>query len=596
MIPSERVYLLLLLGIAIAVVLAIVFDVRVSLLATLLFDAIVLTLVVWDGLRVKAHRVQVTRHPLQRLSIGRDNPVVLSVRSGDRVSKIRLRDYYPLKFEVSKPTLDASLTPNSTQELTYTIHPDSRGEFKWGDIQVRQLGRWGLAWNNWKIPASQTVAVYPDLMGLRELSIRLTLQNTGTMRQSRRIGMGTEFAELREYGLGDDTRLIDWKATARRSRPLVRVLEPEREQTLIILLDRGRLMTAQVQGLKRFDWGLNATGLSFYQQALAIFREVGNSPNGDRFVSRSGESSTLASMGEMYSMLGQYAKARDFLQQALTIAKDIGDRSGETYALSTIGDVYSRLGEYPQALDFLQQALAMTQNVGDSPNDEGFTSRSTQGSIYLSMGLVYKNQGQYAEALKLYQQTLTLARELGQRRVEGAALHETGIIYDTLGEYAKALEFYKPVVAITREVGDRAAEALTLTSIGSALLKTGNTVEGSKLLLNAVEIWESMRPGLTDVYKVSIFETQAKTYRDLQQALVAQGKTTQALEIAERGRAKAFVELLALRLSENSTNPLTVKPLTIQDIQGLAKEKKRHIGGVFNCFRSTLHLGHPAYR
>jgi len=71
--------------------------------------------------------------------------------------------------------------------------------------------------------------------------------------------MGTEFAELREYGIGDDIRLIDWKATARRSRPLVRVLEPEREQTLIILLDRGRLMTARVQGLKRFDWGLNAT-------------------------------------------------------------------------------------------------------------------------------------------------------------------------------------------------------------------------------------------------------------------------------------------------------------------------------------------------
>jgi uncharacterized protein (DUF58 family) len=134
-----------------------------------------------------------------------------------------------------------------------------RGEFQWGDIQVRQLGAWGLAWHDWKIPASQRVAVYPDLLGLRSLSIRLTLENTGTMRQARRLGMGTEFAELRDYGIGDDIRLIDWKATARRSRPLVRVLEPEREQTLIILLDRGRLMTAQVQGLKRFDWGLNAT-------------------------------------------------------------------------------------------------------------------------------------------------------------------------------------------------------------------------------------------------------------------------------------------------------------------------------------------------
>ena len=259
MIPSRRVYGLLILGIAIALILAIAFGQLVSIIATLVFDSVVLGLAVWDGQRVKPNAVKVTRYPLQRLSIGRDNPVVLSVQSGNQGVQIRLRDYYPLEFEVSTPTLDASLEANTTQELTYTIHPTMRGEFQWGDIQVRQLGAWGLAWHDWKIPASQTVAVYPDLLGLRSLSIRLTLENTGTMRQARRLGMGTEFAELRDYGIGDDIRLIDWKATARRSRPLVRVLEPEREQTLIILLDRGRLMTAQVQGLKRFDWGLNAT-------------------------------------------------------------------------------------------------------------------------------------------------------------------------------------------------------------------------------------------------------------------------------------------------------------------------------------------------
>ncbi len=259
MIPSRRVYGLLILGIAIALILAIAFGQLVSIIATLVFDSVVLGLAVWDGQRVKPNAVKVTRYPLQRLSIGRDNPVVLSVQSGNQGVQIRLRDYYPLEFEVSTPTLNASLEANTTQELTYTIHPTMRGEFQWGDIQVRQLGAWGLAWHDWKIPASQTVAVYPDLLGLRSLSIRLTLENTGTMRQARRLGMGTEFAELREYGIGDDIRLIDWKATARRSRPLVRVLEPEREQTLIILLDRGRLMTAQVQGLKRFDWGLNAT-------------------------------------------------------------------------------------------------------------------------------------------------------------------------------------------------------------------------------------------------------------------------------------------------------------------------------------------------
>lgn len=258
-IPSRNIYWLLLLGIAIALLLANLFNIKISLIATLIFDIIILGLAIWDGEEVKSNRVTVTRSPLHRLSIGRDNPVILSVKSGNRLAKIRMMDYYPLEFQVSKSILETTLNPNSSEEINYTVHPNSRGEYRWGDIQVRQLGKWGLAWHNWQISASEIVAVYPDLVGLRSLSIRLALENTGTMRQARRLGVGTEFAELREYGIGDDTRLIDWKATARRSRPLVRVLEPEKEQTLIILLDRGRLMTAQVQGLKRFDWGLNAT-------------------------------------------------------------------------------------------------------------------------------------------------------------------------------------------------------------------------------------------------------------------------------------------------------------------------------------------------
>jgi uncharacterized protein (DUF58 family) len=103
---------------------------------------LILLLAVWDGQRVKSNAVKVTRYPLQRLSIGRDNPVVLSVQSGKQSAKICLRDYYPLEFQVSKPILETTIDPNSTQELTYTVRPDSRGEFVWGDIQVRQLSPW----------------------------------------------------------------------------------------------------------------------------------------------------------------------------------------------------------------------------------------------------------------------------------------------------------------------------------------------------------------------------------------------------------------------------------------------------------------------
>ena len=268
-----RCYFLLLIGFPLAFVLAIIIDNQISILITIIYDLVILLIALVDGIGVNKNKVEITRKPLSRLSVGRDNIVSLQVTS-QQAATIEIKDDYPQQFPVSTSTISATLSAKTTEELTYTIHPVSRGEYQWGDLSIRQLGNWGLAWRDWQVKATQKVAVYPDLIGLRSLSIRLTLEKTGAMRQARKIGQGTEFAELREYGQGDDIRLIDWKATARRNRPLIRVLEPEKEQTLFILLDRGRLMTAQVQGLKRFDWGLNAT-LSLASAGLSRGDRVG---------------------------------------------------------------------------------------------------------------------------------------------------------------------------------------------------------------------------------------------------------------------------------------------------------------------------------
>jgi uncharacterized protein (DUF58 family) len=274
MIVALRFYLLLLLVAAIALLISSLFALKNGLVFLWVFDLILIILALWDYQKGKNHRVQVRRHPIHKLSIGRDNPIVLSVGSNNIKKKVIIQDYYPLEFTASPERFQLTLEGKKNQDLIYTVSPKNRGEFEWGEIQIRQLSPWGLVWDDWKIKASQKAEVYPDLLGLRSLSVRLAIENTGTMRQARRLGQGTEFAELREYRTGDDSRLIDWKATARRSRPVVRVLEPEREQTVIILLDRGRLMTAQVQGIKRFDWGLNST-LSLALAALHRADRVG---------------------------------------------------------------------------------------------------------------------------------------------------------------------------------------------------------------------------------------------------------------------------------------------------------------------------------
>jgi len=267
-VPTQRFYGLLILVGAIATGLTTVFPqtIELSLALQLLLglDGCLILLAIGDGLQARWQRVNVTRKPLERLSIGRDNTVTLVINPHSKIKArqtqaIQLHDSYPAGIAGTVMPLRTTVCGTDSHKLTYSVLPNRRGEVTWGAIHMQQRGSWQLAWHNWTVLQSQTVAVYPDLMSLRSLSVRLALQSTGAMRQRQRMNAGTEFAELRDYATGDDPRLIDWKATARRGQPLVRVLEPEQEQTLIVLVDRGRLMTAQVEGLSRFDWGLNAT-------------------------------------------------------------------------------------------------------------------------------------------------------------------------------------------------------------------------------------------------------------------------------------------------------------------------------------------------
>lgn len=266
LLPTWRLYQLLLLGLLIPLVVALIpsLSLAVSWLLVFLYDGVVVAIALWDARRTAQWQIQVERSCDPRLSIGRDNPIHLKVivESGPpkiRQSQLQIRDLYPEAFTADRDTITLAIRPHTVSELTYRVFPPRRGSYHWQGIALRQNSPWTLLCRSWQIPLHTDVEVYPDLTGLRLLSVRLSLESSGSLRRRRHSLSGTEFSELRDYNVGDDLRLVDWKATARRGRPLIRLLEPERDQQLIILLDRGRLMTAQVAGLKRFDWALNAT-------------------------------------------------------------------------------------------------------------------------------------------------------------------------------------------------------------------------------------------------------------------------------------------------------------------------------------------------
>ncbi len=216
-----------------------------------------------------------------RLSIGRTNEVSLKIgNSGLSKLDVRLKDDHPEGLEADVEEFEFQLPANSVSTLNYNISARRRGSYKFGNITVRYRSFLGLFWRQHSLVQEEDVKVFSDLKSLYELSLKLA-QSTelGELHQRKR-GQGTDFASLREYTSGDDTKAIDWKATARRERPVVRTYEAEREQRLLILIDAGRMMVSDLEGLTRFDHALNAalclalTGLSHNDQVgIGIFAD-----------------------------------------------------------------------------------------------------------------------------------------------------------------------------------------------------------------------------------------------------------------------------------------------------------------------------------
>jgi uncharacterized protein (DUF58 family) len=121
-----------------------------------------------------------------------------------------------------------------------------------------------------RYPSASPVKVYPNILEMAKFTLmarRGRLQQVG-IRAARLVGAGREFESLREYQPDDEYRRIDWKATARRGKLISRQYEVERSQNVILVLDVGRTMMAEIDGIAKMDYAVNAALLLAYVASL----------------------------------------------------------------------------------------------------------------------------------------------------------------------------------------------------------------------------------------------------------------------------------------------------------------------------------------
>jgi CHAT domain-containing protein/uncharacterized protein HemY len=354
-------------------------------------------------------------------------------------------------------------------------------------------------------------------------------------------------------------------------------------------------------GLAYYSLGDYAQAVEYHEKSLAIAREIND---------RQGEGASLGNLGNAYKELGDYTQAIEYHEKSLAIAQEIKDRKGEGQSLGNLGNAYLSLGDYAKAIKYYKQSLAIAQEIKDRQSEgqslnylglpyyfledypqaikyykqslgiaREIKDRQGEGRILGHLGNAYNALGDYKQAIEYHKQDLAIAREIKDRQGEGYALGNLGNAYQNLSDYAQAIEYHQQNLAIVREIKDRQGEGNALNNLGSALRESGNLAEAEKTLRAGIEAWKSLRGrlGNKDEFKISIFEQQSRTYRLLQTVLVARNKTNDALEIAEQGRARAFVDLLATSLSFNSKNDLTQTPTlnskpTLATLQQIAKQ------------------------
>ncbi len=206
----------------------------------------------WAG---SLKRFQVQRQHDSKLNLGVYNSILVKVYNrGRRPAALWLRDEAPPGFEVEcdneccAPVLQGEAPPLGEWIAEYRVRPLRRGDHRFGDLNLRWRGPLGLVVRQGRLPAAGPVKVYPNMLDIRRYDLLLRrnrLQEIG-LRHTRMFGEGTEYERLREYLPDDDFRRIDWKATARRNRPVTVEYQTERSQNIILALDTGRMMQSPV--------------------------------------------------------------------------------------------------------------------------------------------------------------------------------------------------------------------------------------------------------------------------------------------------------------------------------------------------------------
>lgn len=235
------------------------------------------------------------------------------------------------------------------------------------------------------------------------------------------------------------------------------------------LYSRARAKALNAVGVLAGIQGDYSAARAFFEEAVALFRQLGDTPT---------VAGILSNLGNIAKSLGEYGRARALQEESLAIRRELGDRQGIANSLANLGNVAHAQGDYVSARKLYEESMVVQREMGDN--------WSIANSLN-NLGVVAQEQNDLEAARLFFQQSLDMRRELGDKRGIARSLHNLGTVAKDIKSYNEAITLTGESLAIYHELEDKPGIALCLESL-AVLLSLQGKWQRAVLLWGAAEV------------------------------------------------------------------------------------------------------------
>ena len=253
----------------------------------------------------------------------------------------------------------------------------------------------------------------------------------------------------------------------------------------------------------------------------------------------------LNDLAEAFRDFGNTVDALEKYLEALEISRRISKKN-QIFSLITISDFYiDWMGDYPRALHHLNEALTLAKEIGD---------RESESNIILGIGKIYLRVGRFEDAVRLCRDALKIIRATKAEKLlyETLALDYLGLALINQQLYESAFEVYQEWLQIALQSGSASQIQRAYSNLGYVYLKLGNYDEAVKASKIAIEQTENIRMGIIEEHRAGFFKTTLSPYNNIVEALyqlylvgspVEKSRLAEeGLDFAELSKAKSWKE------------------------------------------------------